>query len=440
MYAPHADGDLVEEDEHAHEHPELDNGLERLFSTVLPNHPTVTEEIRLADCNDRWVERFVDSFPAVRPQPLRRLRIDAFDNAPACKAAVAHMIRRNVPVQELTLSASYYAPLDLEGFKPICDSVAENQHVRILGLYQATKYNKESPEDTFARMLGPGSRIVELDTSIMLSEAGYASMIATLRSNETLETLVFRGGRFPQACDGLLVDLLWHHNCTLRRVWITHDTYPRQLHIDDLLRRNAHLRAAAEQLGARQFHVGPMALWPRAMARVGRMPHLLFQFLRKGSVDAFAKHMLEQPPPIARLNAASEAVAWSADRDKRAFLIRLIEGVMEDVVRDANDRPAAVLAFYQWVWATFEGFQRRFAPMAERIAVQQALIDAAPSLSRLLAALPDTPQGQGDAEEVGVGGQAAARAADVPAAERSLGSDADEAEVGNHRKRARRGD
>jgi hypothetical protein len=292
---------------------QISDELDRLFRDILPHHRSLTE-ILLEFCDARYVALFAQSLPTDRPVPLHTLMLPHFCGSDALRP-VAAMIRRNVPLTELRIGPTY----STEGMKLICDAVGHNPNLRKL-----VNSNDIAPCPVlYDQALGAGSRLIDLECHIDSLEL-LRSMVERLKVNRVLQRLVLahydyrrllhqplcqRSVLTPEA-GGELEDLLDRHNFTLREVTILNGRHPRQPRVNELLRRNAGVRAANEQLEARQYAVA-LPLLPAAAGRVRRFPTLLYRLLRRGNVGALADQLVA----AAEAEAVSHAEAASVGVD-----------------------------------------------------------------------------------------------------------------------------
>jgi hypothetical protein len=284
---------------------QIDDELDRLFRDILPHHRSLTE-IHMYSCDDRFVELFAQSLPTDRPVPLHTIALSRLGGLYAHRP-VAAMIRRNVPLTELRIGPTY----STEGVKLICDAVGHNPNLR--KLVNSHDIVVEPCPDLYDQALGAGSRLVDLECHIDSLEL-LRSMVERLKVNQVLQRLVLpdyhrRECRLTPEAGGELEDLLDRHNFTLREVTILNGRHPRQPRVNELLRRNASVRAANEQLEARQYAVA-LPLLPSAAGRVGRFPTLLYRLLRRGNVGALADQLVAaaEAEAVYRFEAASVGI------------------------------------------------------------------------------------------------------------------------------------
>jgi hypothetical protein len=302
---------------------QISDEMDRLFRDILPHHRSLTE-IRMKYCEDRLVELFAQSLPTDRPVPLHRIVLSELKGLDAHRA-VAAMIRRNVPLTELRIRSTF----STNGVKLICDAAGHSPNLRkLVNSHNLVTVFDRCP-DMYDQALGAGSHLVALESHIYSLDL-LRSMVERLKVNQVLQRLVlvnsgwFSASVLTPEAGGELEDLLDRHNFTLREVTILNGRHPRQRRVNELLRRNAGVRAANEQLEARQYAVA-LPLLPAAAGRVRRFPTLLYRLLRRGNVGALADQLV----------AAVEAEADSRVEAAAAALV--------DAIRHLQDlRPGAV--------------------------------------------------------------------------------------------------
>jgi hypothetical protein len=255
-------------------------GLERLFSTIVPHHPTL-EEIslgravpgRLAKLLIRALETRGKTTTTTSPAAVPTLRCLELDgHLPSLAEDLATMLRNNAPVGSLRIRQN--DRILASEFKLICDALTTNKNLRSLEMY-STGYEARRNATQFS-----------LDDFLGAMEA--------LRTNSTLEemNLIVPYGTSMEMRDLThwvphVENLLLRYNYTLHRLR-GFDRHPR---IEERLRENVRVREAVAGLQRTRYRLGPRAAWPDALGRVSSKPDLVYKFLRVGNCDAVALHL-----------------------------------------------------------------------------------------------------------------------------------------------------
>lgn len=273
-------------------------GLERLFSTILPSHPTL-EEIS-----------FKGFVPARLPKLLLRALVTRDETllsaAPTLRRLafagpissfvedLGAMLRRNAPMFKLVIEDSEVLALECQ---LLCDALPTNTHLHTLQIYFTGFDVRPS---TFRNALGASSPLRRFDSGTSPKQWSLESFLAAmeaLRTNTTLKDVNLTGpvthhvpglGAFELTPFLPYVEtLLLRHNYTLRRIDGFDQTWP----IRERLRENARVREAVSGLQQTQFRLSPRASWPDALGRISSKPALVYKFLREGNCDDLALHL-----------------------------------------------------------------------------------------------------------------------------------------------------
>jgi hypothetical protein len=105
----------------------MEEQLDRLFGSVLPNHPSLSGEIKIRNCASHHVELFVSALPTSRT--LESLELSEEKLQPSCILAIAASVRQNFRLQRLSLSD---CSLGSKGCKMISDAEGESQQLKAL--------------------------------------------------------------------------------------------------------------------------------------------------------------------------------------------------------------------------------------------------------------------------------------------------------------------
>jgi hypothetical protein len=98
----------------------------------------------------------------------------------------------------------------------------------------------------------------------------------------------------------LVEDLLGRHNFTLSSVRLDPpsltygaDGLETAGRMAALLNRNCRVRAVHAVLEKFGYHVPNPAMWPRMLQKISAFPKLIYRYVRRGNVEAFAELMLK---------------------------------------------------------------------------------------------------------------------------------------------------
>jgi hypothetical protein len=274
-----------------------------LLGRVLPSHPTLGA-ITFSACHfsgPQW-ELFASSVPsataAAATAPTRLVSLD-FEECPLGRegaAAIAAMVRGNAPLSALAISVLDDDGLDPDSCRLLCRSVPENIHLRALTLVPVA----ELRADTLEGVAAPSSPLHDLDVGVTrpMSDESLIGLARELKTNTTLRRLTLvevaevpLEGRRSHLFRPL-EQVLETYNFTLEVVDVTqlHATHrAAQRRMDALLRRNWGIRSALEALQrldpARRDHPRLLRIAPEVLAAAGRLPTLLYRFLRRGEEE-----------------------------------------------------------------------------------------------------------------------------------------------------------
>jgi hypothetical protein len=271
-------------------------GLERLFSTVLPSHPTL-EDISIGEV-----------VPVRLPKLLFRALVETRSGTATAAAAAAAvptlpclqlggpianyaedlgtMLSRNAPVASLWIN--YLGVLASE-CQRVCDGLPTNTHLRTLSI---SSTGLDVRPSTFRNAFGATSPLTTFCCGTPPQQWSLDSFLAAmeaLRTNATLEDLNLVGFAMPDLTDLVPhVDHLLHrHNYTLRQI----RCFDRDPLIQKRLRENDRVREAVAGLRRSQFRLEPRAGWPDALGRISSKPALVYKFLREGNCSDVARHL-----------------------------------------------------------------------------------------------------------------------------------------------------
>lgn len=270
--------------------PEVDD-FERLFGHVLPHHASMTDLAVKAKSilQPRFLNSFAESATLHPAFSLQSLTIVATPLDAECSRILKTMLQHNVRLRELSLRR--YG-LDADGWRLVCEGAAANRHLDLLDL----KDNIELPTGTVLAALGSPSTLSKIHVAPRIwTRRAFGEIVQALRVNAAL-TEVFLAQRCGfQPAPAVVLDLLRTYNFTLRSVRVVHGKDGTPTHegpIEDMLRRNDGVRRTVEHLGASNYRVPRLAAWPLALQELVTIPTLLYRFVRRGNVDAFAEQVV----------------------------------------------------------------------------------------------------------------------------------------------------
>jgi hypothetical protein len=270
--------------------------LDRLFGSVLPNHPTL-RSIRLDECDvpSRYVQMLAGGLPGLagrRPESqqwelnFRETPLDL-----SAIQAIAGALRRSA-ISKLTLH-------DTGMTSPKCriltGAAAECDGLTSLAVVEWSPRVWVVDEEAFA----PGSiSKLFLEQCLWLggsgwTDGGVAELFRQLRTNERQERIAL----VSLAADQLRFaeELLTRYNCTIREFGVppVSDEWSERLGL--ALGGGLLARHAVGNLAPAHYQVEMRSLWPSVMADVRTYPTLLYRFLRRGNVAAFADQLSHSP-------------------------------------------------------------------------------------------------------------------------------------------------
>jgi hypothetical protein len=264
--------------------------LERLFRSVLPNHPSLTKITLFENwIHPRYVRVFMKSL-AGSPRTLSSLKFDVIPLTRMGYRAIGKALQQNARIEKLVVAGCW---ADERGFHRVCRGAAENRHLQELQLLEE-EITVQS--NTLLPVVRPKSALKRLTVGAYWTEEAFAAFVSELRTNTVLERLVLiKEEETDKDNDEMLLleELLHTYNFTLARVGLRYLDYDRpQGRIAALLDRNARVRRVHEALGARRYHVEQPALWPMVLRKFTTFPTLLYRFVRQANVTAFSDQVL----------------------------------------------------------------------------------------------------------------------------------------------------
>lgn len=260
-------------------------GLERLFGTVLPEHPTLEEIYLPSSVPLEYLMLFTSSVPAdphkTQLQTLHFEGVGTFNDEHAC--CVAAMIRRNVPLTAMRFR-NY---LTTTSCSIICQAVACNTKLEDLTIFvfgtNAGTFHKlaasSSLREVFVRIEG------ECDHSC------FSTFARELRTNSTLQQIHLRvggddrtGGNGAEAEEirQSFEETLEFFNFTLEQILPLTET-TRGGTLERLIRRNKAIRKKVVELRQCGFKVPQVGL-PSLLQSLGSFPDLVYHILRNGNI------------------------------------------------------------------------------------------------------------------------------------------------------------
>lgn len=225
------------------------------------------------------------------------------------------MIRRNGSPPKLAIQPS--GGFGADDARIIGQSVSHNKNLRVL-----TLHFREVFADSLDQVVATSSlRELTVMVDTAASDAFLGRLARQLRTNTALVELEICHGfaKGPQADwpDQLhlfrpLLDAMETYNFTLVQVGVSTDPFfldaaalfeRLRVRLAFYTRRNGRIRRALQQLGPRNYHVGPPSLWPLVLETMSSLPTLLYRIVRKGNVSTLCD--LVQPDNVLRLTTRS---------------------------------------------------------------------------------------------------------------------------------------
>jgi hypothetical protein len=261
-----------------------DVNLVRLFTSVLPTHPTLVDiTLSKSRIHPRYLQLYCESISSTSTS-LRRLTLDLTPINRECSQFIKSMLQRNARIEQLSI---LHCCLDLDCWRLVCEGVAENSHIQQLHLMGDLTVEP----DTLAAAIGPRSRLTRLIVDGKWSVEAFAKFIDVMRTNTVLEHLFLcQEYTFPRMHQ--FEDMLHTYNFSIPSVHLHPlDGTPHKARIEALLERNDSVRDFHGHLQARKYHVDNRLLWPTALQQVTTFPTLVYRFVRCGNTDAFTDHV-----------------------------------------------------------------------------------------------------------------------------------------------------
>jgi hypothetical protein len=319
-----------------------DGCLEGFFGTALCQHRSLEE---IAFLNSRiptplW--RLLTENLVTAPPPLLHLSLELTPLTMEHCLLLKRMLQRKAPLPMLSLVD---CDLGAEEWTVVGEGVAGSA-----GQVDFVTLSEEDGvtvgPDTLLPLLHAPSAIAHLTVCAPhWSEGALEKLVRALRTNECLREVTLEGDReFPGGAR-LVEELLATYNCTLKEVTLHPWEDASQGRIHALLKRNQQVRLLEERLAAynrrspkgrayrnhqrvrapgtpgrptafERYHVKRTSVWPRVLAaECGRMPTLLYRFVRHGNLEAFVVQVEE-------VVAAATATTAAANANATALLSR----------------------------------------------------------------------------------------------------------------------
>jgi hypothetical protein len=271
----------------------LDKGdLERLFGPVLPNHPTI-RILRFEECvvPSRYIQVLAGGLKATR-QPRAELNFRETQLDLSAIQAVAGALRRSA-LGKLSLH-------DTGMTSPKCRLLtgAAAECVGLM-LLDVVEWWRSLPWIIDEEAFAPGS-ISKLHLEECLwfgghgwTDGGVAELFRQLRTNQRQERISLVNLSADQT--RFVVELLTTYNYTLWKINAPPppDEWARPIGL--ALGYGMTARDAVRGLEPSDYQVEMRCLWPWVLEDVKTYPTLLYRFLRRGNVDAFADQVARSP-------------------------------------------------------------------------------------------------------------------------------------------------
>jgi hypothetical protein len=280
--------------------------VERLFSTVLPNHPSVGT-LQFSGCriHPRHLQSLLAGLrsPAAEQHPasssssailprqegrtLASLDFSSTDLGIEGWEIVAAGIRDGAQLERIRID---YGGLAHEACRLLCSAVASNPFVQEL-LVREQDANVVLDADCLGPILADPATTSSIRTLTVGSDRAGTGRNATawlhlLRTCVHLESLTIAVPMSPTQFE-MLLEVLRTYNFTLQHVALGRWAPPaRQQAVDRIVRRNGRIRLDYERAIEHAERLKARRLFPEAIAQLYEFPTLVRRFLRQNA-DAF---------------------------------------------------------------------------------------------------------------------------------------------------------
>jgi hypothetical protein len=320
-----------------------DGCLEEFFGTALCQHRSLEEIAFFNSSIPTALWRLLTENLVTAPPPLLHLSLELTPLTMEHCHLLKRMLQHQAPLPMLSLVD---CDLGAEEWTVVCEGVAGSAgQVDFVTLSEEDGVTVE-PE-TLLPLLHAPSAVAHLTVCAPhWSEGAFEKLVRALRTNECLRDVTLEGDHraFPGGAQ-LVEELLTTYNCTLKEVTVHPWEDASRGRIQALLERNKRVRLLEERLAAysrsakgrahhrqrprvlralgmpgrptafERYHVSRTSVWPRVLAaECGRMPTVLYRFVRHGNLEAFVVQVEEV--------VAAKATATTAANANAALLSR----------------------------------------------------------------------------------------------------------------------
>jgi hypothetical protein len=301
--------------------------LDRLFGSVLPNHPTM-RSIRLDECDvpSRYVQMLAGGLRGLagrRPEPPWELNFRETPLDLSAIQAIAVALRRSA-IGKLTL---HDTGMTSQKCRIITGAAAECDGLTWL---KVVDHRGARPWAVDGEAFAPGSiSKLFLDECLWFggstwNDGGAAELFRQLRTNERQE----RVSLVSLAADQLRFaeELLATYNFTLSEFGVPPVSEEWTTRVGWALMRGALARDVVGDLEPSNYQLETRASWACVLEAASTYPTLLYRFLRRGNVAAFADQLSpfgeEETSPVFSHIQAQEA-ARDALKSLRTSTVRV---------------------------------------------------------------------------------------------------------------------
>jgi hypothetical protein len=269
-----------------------DESMARFFGEVLPKHLSLRDiTISKSRIQAEYWRLFAENCITSKGS-LERLALESTPITPEGCQHLKRMLQREVPLFQLKLQD---CGLGADEWRGVCEGISGNPEMHTVALIE--RHATVRPGALVSLLQAP-SAVSRLEVAAAGWSAGaFQEFVLALRPNTALCYLTVRCDRRREIPNLRVVEeLLTTYNCTLESVTV-HPCADRALlrRLEALLERNQRVRELGDPSHHRQLkrphHFSSRAVWPRVLEVYSRFPTLLYGFVRKANLEAFASQM-----------------------------------------------------------------------------------------------------------------------------------------------------
>jgi hypothetical protein len=316
-----------------------DQDLRALFGRILPSHPKLGGITLVRSRIHPTYLRLMTEALRGRSGPWwPGFRINLVETPlgglEGCRLLHNALVRGYDDVAEVTALDVSDCRVGQDGFQMLCEGIAASRALFRAELSERTARVDASAAAVLARAVRspPRSELIGLSVGAgTWSDEGFATIMEALKANSpTLEDLTLRSydtdAGFGPSAARMVEELVRTYNYNLSSLEL--DPWPHdvgdtsdttkdgssalvfQKRIQALVRRNRRARSYDRRERnaeggsvwprRRAYEIKCRALWPRAMAEIGRFPSLLYKVLRKGNAKEFADQLEHATRQVSR--------------------------------------------------------------------------------------------------------------------------------------------